>query len=110
MGIVEHTQITDGPEDYEVAAKTQATFRCKANHDKNLNLDIIWLSNGNPIDYEQEPRFVKTSDYSLTITKTNELDSGLYTCRAKTRLDEAEASASLIVQGNLLSTYEFLIK
>ncbi|XP_018330369.1 neuroglian [Agrilus planipennis] len=96
--VKEHTRITDGPEDYEVQAGTPATFRCNAVSDPSLPLEIIWLSNESPIDFEGEPRFVKSSDYSLTITKTIELDSGTYTCVAKTDLDEASASAILIVQ------------
>jgi neuronal cell adhesion molecule len=45
-----------------------------------------------------EPRFVRSTDYSLMITKTTELDSGVYTCVARTDLDEARAQATLIVQ------------
>lgn len=45
-----------------------------------------------------EPRFVRSSDYSLLITKTTELDSGTYTCVAKTELDSVAAEATLIVQ------------
>lgn len=56
------------------------------------------MSRGEPIDFESEPRFVRTSDYSLVITKTTELDSGSYTCIAQTDLDETSASANLIVQ------------
>ncbi|QQP38166.1 Uncharacterized protein FKW44_018669, partial [Caligus rogercresseyi] len=41
--------------------------------------------NGKLIDFDIEPRFIQSSDKSLTITKTTELDSGQYT-------------ASLIVQ------------
>lgn len=52
-----------------------------------------------PIDFESEPRFVQSNDYSLTVTKTSELDSGVYTCRAKTELDYTEAQATLTVQG-----------
>lgn len=55
------------------------------------------------IDFDSEPRFVRANDYSLTITKTNELDSGTYTCVAKTDLDEAQAQATLTVQGNILT-------
>ena len=51
------------------------------------------------IDFEIEPRFIQSSDKSLTITKTTELDSGTYTCMAQTALDRAETSATLIVQG-----------
>lgn len=56
------------------------------------------MKNDQPIDFEGEPRFVKSSDYSLTITKTIELDSGTYTCLARTELDEASAKAQLTVQ------------
>ncbi|XP_017782809.1 PREDICTED: neuroglian isoform X2 [Nicrophorus vespilloides] len=93
-----HTYISDGPEDYEVAAGTQATFRCNAVQDPSLPLEIIWLNNGQEIDFGAEPRFVKTSDYSLTITKTIELDSATYTCIARTPLDETQAQATLTVQ------------
>ncbi|XP_018050218.1 PREDICTED: neuroglian isoform X1 [Atta colombica] len=96
--VKEHTRITDVPEDYEVAAGSTATFRCNAVTDPTLPLTIDWLSNGQPIDFEMEPRFVRSSDYSLLITKTTELDSGVYTCVARTDLDETRAQATLIVQ------------
>lgn len=94
----EHTRITDEPEDYEVPAGSTATFRCNAVSDTSLPLTIDWLSNGEPIDFEMEPRFVQSSDYSLMITKTTELDTGIYTCVARTELDEAKAQATLTVQ------------
>ncbi|XP_020282519.1 neuroglian isoform X2 [Pseudomyrmex gracilis] len=96
--VKEHTRITDEPEDYEVAAGSTATFRCNAVADPSLPLTIEWLANGESIDFEMEPRFVKSSDYSLMITKTTELDSGTYTCVAHTDLDSAKAQATLIVQ------------
>ncbi|XP_066590095.1 neuroglian isoform X2 [Prorops nasuta] len=96
--VKERTRITDEPENYEVAAGATATFRCNAVTDSSLTLQIDWLSNGEPIDFEMEPRFVQTSDSSLSITKTTELDSGIYTCIAKTELDEAKAQATLTVQ------------
>lgn len=79
-------------------AGDQATFRCSAQKDDSLDLFIDWHRNGEPIDFESEPRFVRSNDYSLTITKTTELDSGTYTCVARTRLDNATAQATLIVQ------------
>lgn len=96
--VKEHTEIKDGPEDYEVAAGSTATFRCNAVTDSTLELSIEWLNNGQLIDFDSEPRFVRSNDYSLSITKTNELDSGTYTCVASTELDEARASATLTVQ------------
>ncbi|XP_012275891.1 neuroglian isoform X2 [Orussus abietinus] len=94
----ERTRITDAPEDYEVTAGSTATFRCNAVTDSTLPLTIDWLANGEPIDFEMEPRFVQTTDSSLLITKTTELDSGIYTCVAHTDLDETKAQATLTVQ------------
>ncbi|XP_043273621.1 neuroglian isoform X2 [Venturia canescens] len=97
--VKEHTKITHSPENYEVSAGTTATFRCNAVSDPSLPLTIEWLSNGEPIDTEAEPRFQQAlDDHSLSITKTTELDSGIYTCRAYTELDEARAQATLTVQ------------
>ncbi len=96
----EPTEIKEGqgPIDYEVKAGTPATFRCAAQKDESLELTIDWLKNDKPINFGMEPRFVKTNDNSLTITKTTELDSGEYTCLASTKLDNATAKATLIVQ------------
>lgn len=96
--VKEHTQITDAPQDYEVAARLSATFRCNAVADDDLELTIEWMRSGEVIDFENEPRFILTNDNSLSISKTNELDSGVYTCVARTELDEARANATLIVQ------------
>ncbi|XP_050520545.1 neuroglian isoform X2 [Daktulosphaira vitifoliae] len=93
-----HTIITAAPEDYEVVAGSMATFHCNAVADRSLKLDIDWLAKDEPVNFESEPRFVKTNDYSMTITKTIELDSGTYTCLARTNLDQATASATLTVQ------------
>lgn len=98
LTVKEHTKITDVPQDYEVAAGTPATFRCNAVSDPSLQLNIEWLRGNITIDYESEPRFVRSNDYSLTVSKTSELDSGVYTCRAHTELDQAEAQATLTVQ------------
>ncbi|XP_017136257.1 neuroglian isoform X1 [Drosophila miranda] len=98
LTVMEHTRITQEPQNYEVAAGQSATFRCNEAHDGNLEIEIDWWKDGQPIDFEAQPRFVKTNDNSLTIAKTMELDSGEYTCVARTRLDEATAKANLIVQ------------
>ncbi|XP_032664587.1 neuroglian isoform X2 [Odontomachus brunneus] len=98
LSVKEHTRITDEPEDYEVAAGATATFRCNAVTDSSLTLTIDWYSNGQAIEFEMDPRFIRSTDYSLMITKTIELDSGVYTCVARTELDEARAQATLIVQ------------
>ncbi|GLV37958.1 Neuroglian [Carabus blaptoides fortunei] len=98
LRVKEHTRITDAPEDYEVALGSRATFRCNAVSDITLTLQIYWLKDGQIIDLESDPRFICSSDYSLTIFKTTKLDSGMYMCVAKTELDEATALATLVVQ------------
>lgn len=96
--VYERTKITDTPVDYEVVAGQLATFRCNAVSDSQLPLTIEWLFNAEPIDFDNQPRFTKSSDHSLTISNTIELDSGSYTCLASTELDSANASATLTVQ------------
>ena len=90
--------IKEGPENYQVVAGNPVTFRCTAVGDSTLKLHIEWLNEGGLIDFEAEPRYVKLQDNSLTIDKTSELDSGTYTCLARTEFDNATADASLIVQ------------
>ncbi|XP_050669653.1 neuroglian [Leptidea sinapis] len=96
--VKKRTIITDKPENYEVAAGTSATFRCNAHADDSLNLQIVWLSDGQPLDLDTQPRFRLNNDYSLLISDTSELDSGEYTCVARTEIDEARAQATLTVQ------------
>lgn len=84
-------------------------FRCNAVTDSDLELSIEWLTDGKLIDFDQEPRFVQQSDSSLSITKTTELDSGVYTCVASTELDKVTAAATLIVQGMFLQNYNATI-
>ncbi|UYV67407.1 CHL1 [Cordylochernes scorpioides] len=93
------TKITQPPESFEVAAGKSATFRCNAEADSSLDLTIEWHINGKPVDYDLDPRIRQAADNSLTISKTIELDSGLYICVAKTELDSEQANATLTVQG-----------
>ncbi|XP_035777597.1 neuroglian-like isoform X2 [Anopheles albimanus] len=95
--VKEHTVINDPPQDYEVEAGTTATFRCNAVADSSLELTIEWLTNGEVIDFDSQPRFIRTTDNSLMISKTIELDTGIYSCLAKTELDEVMANATLTV-------------
>ncbi|KAF0760773.1 neuroglian-like isoform X1 [Aphis craccivora] len=95
---IEITEIITEPEDNIVVVGSMAIFNCIATADHSLHLNIDWLVNGEPINYDTQPRFIKINNYSLIITKTIELDSGTYTCLAKTELDQVTANATLIVQ------------
>lgn len=92
------TKIIKPPENFEVAAGKSATFHCNAEADPSLELTIEWQFNNNPIDFDQKSHMMQAAGNSLTITKTEEQDSGLYTCVAKTDLDEDTAWATLTVQ------------
>ncbi|RWS06138.1 neuronal cell adhesion molecule-like protein [Dinothrombium tinctorium] len=92
------TRITHPPINIELAAGKMAVFRCNADADTSLDLEIVWSFDGKEIDFYHNQRIVKAADNSLTISKTKELDSGVYTCTAKTELDSDSANATLIVQ------------
>ena len=98
MEVKGKTKITHAPENFEVAARKMAVFRCNAEADSTLQLRIEWLFNGKKIDFDHDPRIVQAADNSLTITTTKELDSGVYTCVSKTDLDSVTAEATLTVQ------------
>ncbi|RVE47837.1 hypothetical protein evm_007468 [Chilo suppressalis] len=98
LTVKKRTMITDKPETYEVPAGSSATFRCNAHADESLPLEIIWLVDGRRIDFDSQPRYRVTNDYSLLISDTTELDSANYTCIARTPFDEDSADAKLTVQ------------
>lgn len=95
--VKEHTRITDEPQDSEIAAGNQGFFRCIAKTDESLELEIEWYKDDMQIDFENEPRFSRGNDNSLTVSRTVDGDSGRYTCVAKTELDEVRANAKLLV-------------
>ena len=84
MVVKEQTRILSGPKDYEAEAGSTATFRCHAEHDLSLPLRITWFKDGQYIHVNANNRFVQSSDHSLAITRTTEMDSGTYTCKVST--------------------------
>lgn len=98
LHVKSRTQIMQKPESIELSAGKMAVLRCNAESDPTLTQEVIWLYNGKKIDPESDPRMIQSRDNSLSITKTKELDSGNYTCLAKTDLDQDSASATLTVQ------------
>jgi neuronal cell adhesion protein len=84
--VKEETRILSGPKDYEAEAGSTATFRCHAEHDLSLPLRITWFKDGQYIHVNANNRFVQSSDHSLAITRTTEMDSGTYTCKVSTKI------------------------
>jgi len=98
LHVKSRTAILQRPESIELPAGRMAMLKCNAESDPTLPQEVIWLYNGKKIDFDSDPRINQNKDNSLTITKTKELDSGNYTCLAKTPLDQDSASATLTVQ------------
>ena len=92
------TRITDSPSNIEVQAGKNAVFRCNAESDPSLDLKIIWSFKNVEIDFPMNQRMTITQSNSLSIGRTIELDSGVYSCTARTKLDSATAEATLTVQ------------
>lgn len=92
------TMITESPSNIEVQAGKNAVFRCNAEADPSLDLEIIWSFKNVEIDFSMNQRMTKTASNSLSIGRTIELDSGVYSCTARTKLDNATAEATLTVQ------------
>jgi hypothetical protein len=69
--------------------------------DASLPVIFAWLNNGEQINFEAKPRFVLSSECSLTLTEITEDDSGTYTPVAEMALDEISAQATLIVLGTI---------
>ncbi|XP_062838550.1 contactin-1 [Anolis carolinensis] len=98
------TRIDLAPTNIDVIVGQNATLQCHALHDPSLDLTFIWLLNGYPVDVDKE------SDYyerSIMIKNNGELivkyaqlrHAGRYTCVAQTIVDNATASADLVVRG-----------
>lgn len=89
------TKIMEPSEDSQVIAGQSLTFKCTVLADRTLPFEVSWFHNNEKV--QKSPRFITTSDNSLTIKNTNKQDFGNYTCMVKTRLDQAEATAQLVV-------------
>ncbi|XP_055914069.1 neuroglian-like [Eupeodes corollae] len=82
----------------KVTVGETAEFRCSVMFDESLSLEIEWLKDGAPIDYEKQDRYSKGNDNSLRILKTIGADSGEYICVARTDVDEDRKIVTLVVQ------------
>ena len=102
--VKERTRILSGPKDYEAEAGGTATFRCHAEHDLSLPLTITWYKDGHFVDVNNNNRFVQSSDHSLAVKRTIEMDSGIYTCRVSLNRKEVFYSIPLFM-GKICQEY-----
>uniref|UniRef100_UPI003AAED3FF cell adhesion molecule L1-like a isoform X1 n=1 Tax=Centroberyx gerrardi TaxID=166262 RepID=UPI003AAED3FF len=100
LDVKDATKIIDLPQDSRVTSGSTAQLMCRADYDETLGktFEVVWRK-----DMEEIPlSSMKDSRYSmvggkLQIMNVNRSDQGVYTCIARTSLDEDSASAVLTV-------------
>ncbi|XP_049611368.1 cell adhesion molecule L1-like a isoform X5 [Syngnathus scovelli] len=100
LAVKDPTHIVNGPQDMQVISGTTAQLTCQANYDKSLedSFQLSWIKDGENMTFsiEEDSRYF-LGDGMLQIINVNLNDEGVYTCMARTRLDEANVSAILTV-------------
>ncbi|XP_037126243.1 neural cell adhesion molecule L1-like protein isoform X7 [Syngnathus acus] len=100
LAVKDPTHIVNGPQDMQVISGTTAQLTCQANYDKGLedSFQLSWIKDGEKMTFsiEEDSRYF-LGDGMLQIMSVNLNDEGVYTCMARTRLDEANVSAILTV-------------
>ncbi|XP_048355503.1 contactin-1 isoform X1 [Sphaerodactylus townsendi] len=102
--VTDSTRIILAPTNVDVTVGYNATMQCLADHDLTLDLTFIWTLNGYPIDVDKESdhyeRSIMIKNNGELIVKNAQLrHAGRYTCVAQTIVDNATASADLVVRG-----------
>ncbi|XP_034551040.1 neurofascin homolog (chicken) a [Notolabrus celidotus] len=92
--VKEATRIVRAPEHQSVIRGTTARFDCKVNSDPSLSVTVTWMKDDKPLHMGWR---LKKVEESLTIPNVNEGDEGMYTCTAKSDIDEDSSSARLTV-------------
>uniref|UniRef100_H3A356 Contactin 1 n=1 Tax=Latimeria chalumnae TaxID=7897 RepID=H3A356_LATCH len=101
---VDATKITLAPSNADVTVGENATMQCHASHDSTLDLTFIWSVNGYVINYDKEKdhyerNLMSEAGSELIIKDVHLRHAGRYTCTAQTIVDNATASADLVVRG-----------
>ncbi|XP_017343000.1 cell adhesion molecule L1-like a [Ictalurus punctatus] len=97
LHIKDPTKILIPPQDIKINRGSMAELLCKAQYDQS-ELKILWQKDGKEIDsnYTEYSRFY-TDEGILQINNVSHRDEGLYTCIARTSLDQDTASAYVTV-------------
>ncbi|XP_070765762.1 cell adhesion molecule L1-like a isoform X2 [Enoplosus armatus] len=100
LDVKDPTKIVDPPQDVQIISGTTAQLICQAEYDKSLlgTFEVVWSKDGEeiPLSFEENSRYF-AGDGMLQIMNVNLSDEGIYTCIARTSLDEDNATALLIV-------------
>ncbi|KAM7404540.1 hypothetical protein PAMP_011882 [Pampus punctatissimus] len=100
LDVKDSTKIIVPPQDIQITSGTTAQLMCQAEYDKSLQdtFEVLWRKDGDeiPLSHEENSRYF-VDDGMLQIMNVNLSDQGLYTCIARTNLDEDNATALLTV-------------
>ncbi|XP_075997538.1 neural cell adhesion molecule L1-like protein [Genypterus blacodes] len=92
------TRIVAAPEDMQIVMGTTAQLSCLAEYDKSFSDDfeLLWGKDGEEIAFNDTERYV-VEDGILQIVQVSHRDQGVYSCVARTPVDQDTASALLMV-------------
>ncbi|XP_035863852.1 neural cell adhesion molecule L1-like protein isoform X1 [Sander lucioperca] len=100
LDVKDPTKIVIPPQDVQIISGTTAQLMCQAEYDKSLRgaFEVVWRKDGEeiPLSFEENSRYF-VDDNMLQIMNVNQSDQGIYTCIARTSLDEDNATALLTV-------------
>lgn len=100
LDVKDPTKIVNPPRDMQIISGTTARLMCQAEYDKSLQgpFEVMWRKDGEeiPLSFEENSRYF-VGDGMLQIMNVNLSDQGMYTCIARTNLDEDNATALLTV-------------
>ncbi|XP_032376525.1 neural cell adhesion molecule L1-like protein isoform X12 [Etheostoma spectabile] len=100
LDVKDPTKIVIPPQDVQIISGTTAQLMCQAEYDKSLRgaFEMVWRKDGEdiPLYFEEHSRYF-VDDGMLQIMNVNQSDQGIYTCIARTSLDEDNATAILTV-------------
>ncbi|XP_062248590.1 neural cell adhesion molecule L1-like protein isoform X8 [Platichthys flesus] len=100
LDVKDPTKIVAPPQDAEIISGSTAQLTCQVEYDKTLRstFHVVWIKDGEEIltSFEEKSRYFM-DDGMLQIINVNLSDQGIYTCIARTNLDEDNAAAHLTV-------------
>uniref|UniRef100_A0A671VWL4 Neural cell adhesion molecule L1-like protein n=1 Tax=Sparus aurata TaxID=8175 RepID=A0A671VWL4_SPAAU len=100
LDVKDPTKIVGPPQDAQVISGTTAQLKCQTEYDESLqgSFEVVWRRDGEelPLSFEENSRYV-LDDGMLQIMNVNLSDQGIYTCIARTSLDEDNATALLTI-------------
>ncbi|XP_053310311.1 contactin-2 isoform X2 [Spea bombifrons] len=104
LSVREATKITLAPSGSDINQGESVTLQCHASHDPSMDLTFTWSVDGNPINFEKEGGHYQRATVDEAVGDLHIIDAqlrhaGTYTCTAQTVVDQASASASLLIRG-----------